>query len=141
MFDYAEEIRPLYPQDVNATSDFLTHELGFAGGGKSILKETMAQRGQLHRWRDLQRQVLETRCNQGGTCQVTPAENAISHEALRIIGGGDPTHSFYPGFQMALTDWGETPAPQNIDMVKQALFEKLQRYVKKVHAESKISDE
>ena len=45
MFDHAENIRPLYPQDVNATSDYLTHVLGFAGGGKSILKETMAQRG------------------------------------------------------------------------------------------------
>ena len=72
---------------------------------------------------------------------MTPAENAMSHEALRIIGGGDPNQIFYPGFQMALTDWGETPAPQNIAMVKQALLEKARRYIKIVLANSKITEE
>jgi hypothetical protein len=35
----------------------------------------------------------------------------MSHEALRIVTGGNPKKDFYPGFCTAMTDWGETPAP------------------------------
>jgi len=42
---------------------------------------------------------------------------------------------------MALTDWGETPAPQNLTMVKQALLEKARRYIKIILAGSKITAE
>ena len=42
---------------------------------------------------------------------------------------------------MALTDWGETPAPQNLTLVKQALLEKARRYIKIVLANSKITAE
>jgi len=72
---------------------------------------------------------------------VTPAENAMSHEALRIVSGGDPNKGFYPGFCMAVTDWGETPAPQDMGIVRQALAEKSMRYCQGLHKSGKITAE
>jgi len=65
----------------------------------------------------------------------------MSHEALRIVSGGDASKDFYPGFQMALTDWGETPAPQDLSIVRQALVEKSRRYCQNLNKAGKLSAE
>lgn len=65
----------------------------------------------------------------------------MSHEALRIVSGGDPSKDFYPGFQMALTDWGETPAPQDLSIVRQALVEKSKRFCQNLNKAGKLTPE
>lgn len=42
---------------------------------------------------------------------------------------------------MALTDWGETPAPQDLSIVRQALVEKAKRFCQNLNKAGKLSPE